>query len=94
MAGDQTAGRVIALSRSGRDDEADAVGAIELGGWLGVGRTSRLDDVLAALAAQDYPNLRCLFLVSGEPGDLPTRIRAATTRRSRMSAGTPPASMT
>ena len=37
MAGDQTAGRVIALSRSGRDDEADAVGAIELGGWLGVG---------------------------------------------------------
>ncbi|MFZ9629674.1 MAG: glycosyltransferase, partial [Ilumatobacteraceae bacterium] len=35
------------------------------------------DDVLAALAAQDYPNLKCLFLVSGEPGDLPARIRAA-----------------
>ena len=35
------------------------------------------EDVLAAVAAQDYPNLRCLFLVSGEPGDLPTRIRAA-----------------
>ncbi|MEO7397635.1 MAG: glycosyltransferase, partial [Ilumatobacteraceae bacterium] len=33
------------------------------------------DDVLEALAAQDYPNLKTLFLVSGEAGDLPTRIR-------------------
>lgn len=35
------------------------------------------DEVLAGLAAQDYPNLKCLFLVAGAPSDLPTRIRAA-----------------
>ena len=34
-------------------------------------------EVLAALAAQDYGNLRTLFLVAGEPGDLPDTIRAA-----------------
>lgn len=33
------------------------------------------DEVLTALAAQDYTNLRCLFLVAGERGDLPARIR-------------------
>ena len=38
---------------------------------------SWFDDVLAALSAQDYPNLKCLFLVSGDPGDVPARIRAA-----------------
>lgn len=35
------------------------------------------DDVLAGVAAQDYPNLKCLFLVAGTPGDLPSRIREA-----------------
>jgi len=33
------------------------------------------DEALAALAAQDYGNLKNLFLVVGEPGDLPARIR-------------------
>ncbi len=33
------------------------------------------DEVLESLAAQDYPNLKTLFLVSGEAGDLPTQIR-------------------
>ncbi len=35
------------------------------------------DDVLTSLAAQDYANLRCLFLVAGTHGDLPARIRDA-----------------
>ena len=34
-----------------------------------------LEEALDALAAQDYGNLRTLFLVVGEPGDAPTRIR-------------------
>ncbi len=33
------------------------------------------DDVLTALADQDYPNLKTLFLVPGDAGDLPARIR-------------------
>ena len=33
------------------------------------------DEVLAGLAGQDYGNLRTLFLVVGDPGDLPARIR-------------------
>ncbi len=33
------------------------------------------DEVLEALATQDYANLKNLFLVVGEPGDLPARIR-------------------
>lgn len=33
------------------------------------------DEVLRALAAQDYTNLKCLFLVAGEPGELPAMIR-------------------
>ncbi len=33
------------------------------------------DEVLGALAEQDYPNLRWLFLVTGEADDLPSRIR-------------------
>ena len=37
---------------------------------------SWFDEVLAALAAQDYEDLRCLFLVAGAAGDLPARIRA------------------
>ncbi|MCB0956438.1 MAG: glycosyltransferase [Ilumatobacteraceae bacterium] len=32
-------------------------------------------EVLAGLAAQDHPNLKCLFLVSGEAGTLPAMIR-------------------
>ena len=32
------------------------------------------EDVLDSLAAQDYPNLKTLFLIAGEPGDLPERI--------------------
>jgi GT2 family glycosyltransferase len=35
------------------------------------------DEVLAALAEQDYPNLRRLFLVVGDVGELPERIQAA-----------------
>ena len=35
------------------------------------------DAVLAGLAAQDYPNLRSLLLVTGEPGDLPERVRTS-----------------
>jgi GT2 family glycosyltransferase len=34
------------------------------------------DEVLAALAVQDYANLKLLLLVAGEPGDVPDRIRA------------------
>ena len=34
------------------------------------------DEALAALAAQDYSNLKFLVLVTGEPGDLPQQIRA------------------
>jgi GT2 family glycosyltransferase len=34
------------------------------------------DETLDGLAEQDYPNLRCLFLVAGEPADVPTRVRA------------------
>lgn len=34
------------------------------------------DEVLAALAAQEYPNLRHLFLVAGDTGDVPGRIAA------------------
>ena len=33
------------------------------------------DEVLEALATQDYSNLKNLFLVVGEPGDIPARIR-------------------
>jgi len=33
------------------------------------------DEALEALATQDYSNLKNLFLVVGEPGDLPARIR-------------------
>ena len=33
------------------------------------------DEVLDGLAAQDYPNLRRLFLVVGEVGDVPTRVK-------------------
>ena len=33
------------------------------------------DDVLTSLADQDYSSLRCLFLVAGQHGDLPARIR-------------------
>ena len=33
------------------------------------------DEVLEALAGQDYPNLRWLFLVAGDPDGLPSRIR-------------------
>ena len=33
------------------------------------------EEVLDALAAQDYTNLKNLFLVVGEPGDVPARIR-------------------
>src|SRR4051812_44666226 len=35
------------------------------------------DEVLAALARQDYANLKTLFLVVGTPGELPERIRDA-----------------
>lgn len=35
------------------------------------------DAVLAGLAAQDYPNLRSLLLITGEPGDLPERVRTS-----------------
>ena len=35
------------------------------------------DAVLAGLAAQDYPNLRSLLLVTGDPGDLADRVRDA-----------------
>jgi GT2 family glycosyltransferase len=34
------------------------------------------DEVLAGLAAQDYPNLKLLVLVDGDAGDLPARIAA------------------
>ena len=33
------------------------------------------DTVLDALVEQDYPNLKTLFLVAGDAGDLPSRIR-------------------
>jgi GT2 family glycosyltransferase len=33
------------------------------------------DDVLDGLAEQDFPNLKHLFLLTSEPGDLPARIR-------------------
>lgn len=33
------------------------------------------EESLAALAAQDYGNLKCLFLVVGEAGEVPARIR-------------------
>ena len=33
------------------------------------------DEVLEALATQDYSNLKNLFLIVGDPGDLPARIR-------------------
>lgn len=33
------------------------------------------DEVLRSLAAQDYTNMRCLFLVAGDHQDLPARIR-------------------
>ncbi|MDO8390888.1 MAG: glycosyltransferase [Actinomycetota bacterium] len=33
------------------------------------------DEVLRSLAAQDYTNLKWLFLVAGEPGELPAMIR-------------------
>ncbi|MCU1400890.1 MAG: hypothetical protein JWN62_3999 [Acidimicrobiales bacterium] len=35
------------------------------------------EDVLAGLAAQDYPNLKTLFLIAGDAGDLPATISAA-----------------
>ncbi len=34
------------------------------------------DAVLDGLAGQDYPNLRSLLLLTGDPGDLPDRVRA------------------
>lgn len=34
------------------------------------------DEALYALAHQDYPNLNLLFLVAGEPGDAPQRIKS------------------
>ncbi|HAP76444.1 MAG TPA: hypothetical protein DCR14_10210, partial [Acidimicrobiaceae bacterium] len=34
------------------------------------------EQALAGLAAQDYANVKYLFLVAGEPGDVPARIRA------------------
>ncbi len=34
------------------------------------------DEVLYALAHQDYPNLNLLFLVAGEPGEIPQKIKA------------------
>ncbi len=37
---------------------------------------SEFDEVLDSLADQDYPNLRTLFLVAGDAGDLPAVIRA------------------
>lgn len=36
---------------------------------------SWFDDVLDGLAAQDYPNLRTLLLVAGDPGDVAERVR-------------------
>jgi GT2 family glycosyltransferase len=36
---------------------------------------SDFDDVLSGLASQQYPNLNCLFLITSEPGELPTRIK-------------------
>lgn len=48
------------------------------------------DEVLGAVARQDYTNLKLLFLVVGEPGDLPERIRAAVpTAFVRAVAGNP-----
>ena len=41
------------------------------------------DEVLDALADQDYANLKTLFLVVGEPGDVPDRVRAAGAERVR-----------
>src|SRR5690242_8378434 len=35
------------------------------------------DAVLAGIARQDYANLKTLFLVVGQPADVPDRIRAA-----------------
>ncbi|HRE02854.1 MAG TPA: hypothetical protein PLV68_16250, partial [Ilumatobacteraceae bacterium] len=37
---------------------------------------AHFDELLRALAAQDYPNLKTLFLIAGEPGDLAATIRA------------------
>ena len=34
------------------------------------------DEVLRSLAAQDYGSLKCLFLVCGDPGELPELIRS------------------
>src|SRR3954471_8807028 len=36
---------------------------------------SWFDEVLEGLAEQDYANLKCLFLVVGDPGDVPDRVR-------------------
>lgn len=41
----------------------------------GTDDAARFDEVLRSLAAQDYPNLKTLFLVAGEAGELPGRIR-------------------
>ena len=35
------------------------------------------EDVLDGLAAQDYANLKTLFLITGDPGDLEATITAA-----------------
>ncbi len=45
-----------------------AVVVFEPGPWF--------DETLEALARQDYPNLRRLFLITGAPGDVADRIRA------------------
>ncbi|HZY07294.1 MAG TPA: glycosyltransferase, partial [Ilumatobacteraceae bacterium] len=36
---------------------------------------SWFDEVLEGLADQDYANLKCLFLIVGDPGDVPDRVR-------------------
>ena len=42
---------------------------------LGGAAASQFDEVLRSLAAQDYPNLKTLFLLPDDPGDLPALIR-------------------
>jgi GT2 family glycosyltransferase len=38
------------------------------------------DEVLTSLEQQDYPNLRVLVLVTGEPGDVPEQVRSRVPR--------------
>ena len=54
------------------------------------------DEVLDGLADQDYANLKNLFLVVGEPGDIPERVRqrapvGAAWQAARVSAAPSPA---